>query len=157
MTVLQRARGKRRAGMAKKEPTAISVMDPLQRDVEWSATGDPTEPYSSLVGQDEWKVRINDFPDERLYTLVVNGKALTGLDDWPSNWSRPAETDAVVFQVRGSELFSKPLDEITGDFEAELIRAALEKTKGNRGMAAKRLGIGIGRLERRLKKRTEAG
>lgn len=33
-----------------------------------------------------WKVRMNDFPGEPLYTLFVEGNALFDFDDWPDTW-----------------------------------------------------------------------
>jgi hypothetical protein len=39
----------------------------------------------------EWAVRINDYPDEPLYTLMVELRELIYFDDWLALWSeRPA-------------------------------------------------------------------
>jgi hypothetical protein len=34
-------------------------------------------------------IRINDFPDEHLYTLMVNDQEVVHFDDWPLCWTRP--------------------------------------------------------------------
>ena len=39
----------------------------------------------------DWAVRINDFSDEPLYTLMVELRELIYFDDWPAVWGeRPA-------------------------------------------------------------------
>ncbi len=45
--------------------------------------------YSSMVNGEEWLIRMNDFPDEPLYTLVVDGRDVIHFNDWPSEWRRP--------------------------------------------------------------------
>ncbi len=62
-------------------------------EVHWTATNDPARPYSAEIGNDEWTIRINDFPDERLYTLLVNGQEAESFDDWPDCWERPPRDD----------------------------------------------------------------
>lgn len=36
-----------------------------------------------------WTVRINDFPDEPLFTLLIAGVEVMHFDDWPEFWHRP--------------------------------------------------------------------
>jgi len=53
----------------------------------WNRTKDEIYPYSFLDTEDsEFRIRINDFPEEPLYTLLKDGKALMSFDDWPNNW-----------------------------------------------------------------------
>ena len=40
------------------------------------------------VSGNEWKIRVNDFPDEPCYTLIINNKEIMHFDDWPSFWDR---------------------------------------------------------------------
>jgi hypothetical protein len=35
-------------------------------------------------------LRVNDFPAEPLYSIMVDGTVLADLEDWPSAWQRPA-------------------------------------------------------------------
>jgi predicted DNA-binding protein (UPF0251 family) len=35
---------------------------------------------------------VNDFPDEQLFTLFVDGQEQESFDDWPAAWSRPTVT-----------------------------------------------------------------
>src|ERR1700730_14400738 len=50
-------------------PPRISLDDCLRRNVKWSRTRHPTALWRAEVGADTWTVRVNDFPEERLYTL----------------------------------------------------------------------------------------
>jgi hypothetical protein len=66
----------------------ISLHDCLNVDVTWSKTNDPTVLWSVQVGAETWTVRVNDFPEEHLYTLYVNDEELGSFDDWPRQWSK---------------------------------------------------------------------
>ncbi len=57
-------------------------------NVEWSRTADAVEQWRGRHGQDDWAVRVNDFPDEPLYTLLINGKEVETFDNWPAAWTK---------------------------------------------------------------------
>jgi len=54
----------------------------------WESTGDANFPYKTMVGKQTWILRINDFPDEQLYTLIIDDNEIANFDDWPLNWQR---------------------------------------------------------------------
>jgi len=68
---------------------AVSLDECIQTEVEWLATGGAQQPYQSKVGAAVWSVRVNDFPAEPLYTLLVNGASIGDVEDWPAPWTRP--------------------------------------------------------------------
>lgn len=35
-----------------------------------------------------WEVRLNDFPDEPAYSLLVNGVVIIHFNDWPVSWGQ---------------------------------------------------------------------
>jgi len=35
-----------------------------------------------------FQLRINDFPEEQLYTLIIDNEIILDFDDWPKNWER---------------------------------------------------------------------
>jgi hypothetical protein len=35
-----------------------------------------------------WQVSLGEFPDEPMFTLLVDGKRIESFDDWPSAWIR---------------------------------------------------------------------
>jgi hypothetical protein len=66
----------------------VPLEEHLRTRVEWHQTGDAIEPWRSQVGPNQWTLRINDFPDEHLYTLSINGRTVGGFDDWPPEWAK---------------------------------------------------------------------
>ncbi len=68
----------------------LDLLACLQAKVRWSkAGGHPGGlPRWAKVGRAQWELRVNDFPDEPLYTLFVDGVAVGHFDDWPRAWDR---------------------------------------------------------------------
>lgn len=63
-----------------------------KRAIDWSRTSDPEFPFSALVDGETWVVRVNDFPEEVLYTLLIAGREVANFNDWPPAWRRPTLT-----------------------------------------------------------------
>jgi len=71
----------------------------LARTIEWQSTGDSGIPWTAESQGHRYRVRLNDFPDEWMYSLFVDGKELGDFHDWPDTWrrrpqKRPAESAA---------------------------------------------------------------
>ncbi len=60
------------------------------RAVTFWRTASAERPYEAEVDGRRWTVRVNDFPAEPLYTLLVDGEPVEDLDGWPPAWRRPA-------------------------------------------------------------------
>jgi hypothetical protein len=73
---------------AERLPPRISLDDCLNTDVRWLKTNDPTELWSAQAGAETWTIRVNDFPEEHLYTLLVNDREIGSFDEWPRQWLR---------------------------------------------------------------------
>ena len=67
---------------------APSLGDRMARDVAWSVSGDPQHPWTAQVDGEQWQIRIGDFPDDYLYSLVVDGAVVGPFHDWPDRWTR---------------------------------------------------------------------
>ena len=65
-----------------------TLLNYLEEQVRWTRSADPNYPYEAEFNGDKLVVRLNDFPDQSLYTLMVNEKEVTSFDDWPEQWKR---------------------------------------------------------------------
>ncbi|MCG3161712.1 MAG: hypothetical protein JMDDDDMK_02921 [Acidobacteria bacterium] len=72
----------------------VTNVENLDVSVIWESNSDPENPYRAEIEDEQRLLRLNDFPDEHLYTLLVNGAAVADFDDWPVNWVRPEELPA---------------------------------------------------------------
>ena len=59
------------------------------QEVHWAATGDAEYPWRALLDGHETRIRINDFPDEPLMSLIVAGQSVGELEEWPASWTKP--------------------------------------------------------------------
>jgi hypothetical protein len=60
----------------------------LARQVAWTSAPDPIAPWTASVDGARWQVRINDYPDEILYSLIIDGAVIADFHDWPEGWLR---------------------------------------------------------------------
>jgi hypothetical protein len=45
--------------------------------------------YKATVDGARWTIRMNDFPAEPLYTLLINGEPIMHFNNWPVFWKKP--------------------------------------------------------------------
>ena len=64
-----------------------TIHDLFNESIVWTEVGDCE--FNSRVDNYECNLRINDFPDEPMYTLTYKGGAID-FDDKPSNWIVPS-------------------------------------------------------------------
>lgn len=72
------------------------LIDNLRRELSWSLTGDPLQPWSTNVDGTIWRVRINDFPDELMYSLIIGNENAGDFHDWPETWQRTKEVSTTA-------------------------------------------------------------
>jgi hypothetical protein len=58
--------------------------------IDWERTLDAEYPYRTTISGKRCTIRVNDFPAEPIYTLVINGLDALDLEDWPAVWTKPA-------------------------------------------------------------------
>lgn len=68
--------------------TTPELGDRLTREVSWRDTDDVNYPWVTEVAGETWRVRLNDFPDEVMYTLIINDAVTGSFHDWPECWQR---------------------------------------------------------------------
>jgi DNA-directed RNA polymerase specialized sigma24 family protein len=81
----------------------------LSEPIRWSRSSDAEYPYESLYDGRKLTLRVNDFPDEQFYTLLVDGNEHTSFDDWPDTW---VHNDGSESQVIDAAIY---LQEILGN------------------------------------------
>ncbi len=79
----------RLVGALRARVLARLVASPLS----WQPTGDGEFPYRVVIDGAAVRIRINDFPAEPLYTVLVDAEALGDLEHWPGAWPRPTAAD----------------------------------------------------------------
>jgi hypothetical protein len=80
-------------------PVDPEVERRLRQVVEWHETGDLTLPWDAYPDGRHWRIRLNDFPDDHMYTLLVEGVELGEFDNWPEAWNRGATEQAPTEKV----------------------------------------------------------
>lgn len=63
----------------------------FEAEIAWAKGSDPSYPYQTEMDGARLVIRLNDFPDENLYSLFVNDLAAGDFDEWPTHWTRPEE------------------------------------------------------------------
>ena len=64
------------------------VVELLALEITWSRVQAETPKWIAEVGGERCKLRMNDFPDEPLYTVELKGDFLD-IDDPPAMWTIP--------------------------------------------------------------------
>jgi hypothetical protein len=60
--------------------------DYLSEKICWEEALNPEFPLKATHNGKKLRLRMNDFPAEPLYTLLVNDEEILDLDDLPANW-----------------------------------------------------------------------
>ncbi|HEX6049829.1 MAG TPA: DUF416 family protein [Gemmatimonadaceae bacterium] len=79
---------RRRKKTSPEAKAAAALGERLARAIAWDDAGDVEFPWSAQVDGARWRVRINDFPDEPMYSLEVDGEVVGDFHDWPVQWAR---------------------------------------------------------------------
>ena len=73
-----------------------TIKNYLAEKIDWTRTNDLHFPFTAEFEGAKCVIRFNDFPEEHLYTLIVNGKEVADFDDWSANWTRAAKEKTIV-------------------------------------------------------------
>lgn len=62
----------------------------MAQQVNWQTNADPIYPFVAQVEGKEWKLRVNNFPEEEhVYTLFIDKKAAFSFSEMPKAWKYP--------------------------------------------------------------------
>lgn len=64
-----------------------TVRSYLEEKLTWERGSDPLHPYEAQIEGERMVIRLNDFPDNPLYTLLVNDEEVASFDEWPKQWT----------------------------------------------------------------------
>ena len=67
--------------------------DYLSEPIKWNKGINAEFPYQTVCDERRLTVRVNDFPEEHFYTLIVNDEEVNDFDDWPDNWIRAEDSE----------------------------------------------------------------
>jgi len=68
--------------------TAPELDQLLSRKLSCRPTADVDHPWATEVDGQTWRVRLNDFPDAIMYSLIVEDEVVGDFHDWPKRWDR---------------------------------------------------------------------
>lgn len=68
---------------------STKVQNYLEERLVWRRSSDPHYPYDAEFDGERCVLRLNDFPEDHLYTLLVDQAEVASFDDWPEQWKRP--------------------------------------------------------------------
>jgi hypothetical protein len=57
-------------------------------NLKWDKSEDVEYPFQTNHEGYMLQIRLNDFPEEQMYSLIVNDEITEDFDDWPENWSK---------------------------------------------------------------------
>ena len=79
---------------------STKVTDYLTEKITWRKTKDPKHPFVAEFEGEKCVIRLNDFPDEPLYTLIVNGVDVADFDDWPDQFRKELKHMSAVAEEK---------------------------------------------------------
>ena len=68
--------------------TAPELDKLLTRQLSWHTTGDLDRPWATEADGQTWRVGLNDFPDDLMYSLIIDDSVIGKFHDWPKSWNR---------------------------------------------------------------------
>lgn len=67
----------------------VRASDLLNAEIAWREGDDPVFPYRATFEGVNCAIRVNDFPEDALFTLIIEDGGTFDFDDWPAQWTRP--------------------------------------------------------------------
>jgi hypothetical protein len=61
----------------------------LRTKASWQPTKQPDWPLEARIEEKLWRLRVNEFPEDHLYTLWIDREEIGSFDNWPRAWQRP--------------------------------------------------------------------
>lgn len=68
--------------------------DYLNESIKWCKGTNAEFPYQTVCGESRLVIRVNDFPEEHFYTLIINDEEVTDFGDWPDICVRAEDNES---------------------------------------------------------------
>lgn len=75
----------------------------LDEPIIWNEGVDAEYPYECTYDGARLSIRVNDFPAEHLYSLLVDDTEVVSFDDWPAKWERGDDGDN-SYQINSKDI-----------------------------------------------------
>lgn len=103
----------------------VRSIDYLHEPIVWHKTKDPEYPYETIHEFQKLTIRLNDFPDDHLYTLLADTEPVTSFDDWPEIWIREADDTVDLYSnFMGAVSLTADVSALIDEIGVALIAAA---------------------------------
>ncbi len=70
------------------DPRITDINSYKNSPIQWEETDEAEYPYQAHINDQIWELRINDFPEEEMYTLVIMNEEILHFTGWPQAWKR---------------------------------------------------------------------
>lgn len=67
----------------------VEARDLFKAEIVWKKHNNPIFPFFAIFEGLNCFIRVNDFPEETLFTLIIEDGETLDFDDWPAQWTRP--------------------------------------------------------------------
>ena len=61
----------------------------FNQDIQWRGTWNAEYPFRTYINGQTYRIRVNDWPDNPMFSFIENNKVIFDFDDWPNNWFMP--------------------------------------------------------------------
>ncbi len=59
------------------------------KNIQWEKGKDAVYPFCAKVENQDWQIKVNDYPEQEMFTLIINDKEIINFNNWPKNWHKP--------------------------------------------------------------------
>ncbi len=68
------------------DPRIMDINSYKNSHIQWADTDKAEYPYQAHINDQIWEIRINDFPEEEMYTLIIMNEEIIHFTGWPQTW-----------------------------------------------------------------------
>ena len=122
----------KRAGTQPHAEATLKLKDYLSRDISWAPTGDEHYPWVAQIGKNLCRIRLNDFPAEQMYTLLVGNREISDFDNWPRHWQQATSsaTGAMIQDIVDEIVVKTGITKTKAEMAVETVFESMKRFLG---------------------------